>query len=250
MGLIRRAKLGLAVILVQLSPVLDQNLYYMGMKNLSATFTSAMLNMLPAFAFCLAWIFRYNSIIHTHVLGHTLIYRQYIDNALTCRFEKVSLKKLHSIAKVMGTVITAITLRSYPCQLSLTAMICFWGMVEGAILAFIVERGHSGAWSIQFNIELAMQSGVAYYVMGMVVKEKGPIFYLAFHPLATVGCNPGFLVLAEQLYIGSVIGVALIIIGLYLVLWGKAKDQSPPSQCCMIDEVALITQRLIDDQQR
>ncbi|XP_024156447.1 WAT1-related protein At2g39510 [Rosa chinensis] len=157
MGLIRRAKLGLAVILVQLSPVLDQNLYYMGMKNLSATFTSAMLNMLPAFAFCLAWIFR---------------------------FEK------------------------------------------------------------------AMQSGVAYYVMGMVVKEKGPIFYLAFHPLATVGCNPGFLVLAEQLYIGSVIGVALIIIGLYLVLWGKAKDQSPPSQCCMIDEVALITQRLIDDQQR
>ncbi|PRQ56516.1 hypothetical protein RchiOBHm_Chr1g0337251 [Rosa chinensis] len=35
----------------------DQNLYYMGMKNSSATFTSAMLNMLPAFAFCLAWIF-------------------------------------------------------------------------------------------------------------------------------------------------------------------------------------------------
>ncbi|PRQ20862.1 hypothetical protein RchiOBHm_Chr7g0232741 [Rosa chinensis] len=153
-------------------PVLDHNLYYMGMKNSSATFTSAM-------------------------------------------FEKVSLKKLHSIAKVMGTVITvggaivltlvrgpslclpwaneeeinphqsaqyysgqrdpvkgalfisgacfcwswfvilqAIILRSYPCQLSLTAMICFWGMVEGAILAFVFERGHSGVWSIQFNIKL------------------------------------------------------------------------------------------------
>ncbi|XP_062011649.1 uncharacterized protein LOC133728266 [Rosa rugosa] len=40
----------------------------------------------------------------------------------------------------------------------------------------------------------AMQSGVAYYVMGMVVKEKGPVFHLAFHPLATVGSiNPGFL---------------------------------------------------------
>ncbi|KAM5556287.1 WAT1-related protein [Rosa sericea] len=271
-------------------PVLDQNLYYMGMKNSSATFTSAMCNMLPAFAFCLAWIFR---------------------------FEKVSLKKLHSIAKVMGTIITvggaivltlvrgpslclpwaieeqidphqsaqcysgqsdlvkgalfitgacfcwswfvilqAITLRSYPCQLSLTAMICFWGMVEGAILAFVVERGHTGVWSIQFNIKLvaafygAMQSGVAYYVMGMVVKEKGPVFYSAFNPLATVmvAILASF-VLAEQLYLGSVIGAAVIIIGLYLVLWGKAKEQSPPSQCCMIDEVAPLTQRLIDDQQ-
>ncbi|KAL6131394.1 hypothetical protein ACLB2K_069770 [Fragaria x ananassa] len=60
-------------------PVLDQNLYYMGMKHSSATFTSAMCNMLPAFAFCLAWIFR---------------------------FEKVSLKKLRSVAKVMETIIT------------------------------------------------------------------------------------------------------------------------------------------------
>ncbi|XP_050387430.1 WAT1-related protein At2g39510-like [Argentina anserina] len=267
------------------NPVLDQNLYYMGMKHSNATFTSAMCNMLPAFAFCLACIFR---------------------------FEKVSLKKLHSIAKVMGTIITvggaivltlvkgpplclpwanngeqtdhhqsaqcssaqtdlvkgalfivgacfcwswfvilqAIVLRSYPCQLSLTAMICFWGMVEGAILAFVVERGHSGVWSIQFNIKLiatfygvvilqALQSGVAYYVMGMVVKEKGPVFYSAFNPLATVMVAIlGSFVLAEQLYLGSVIGAAVIIIGLYLVLWGKAKDQSSPSQCCMIDEKA------------
>ncbi|XP_040367461.1 WAT1-related protein At2g39510 [Rosa chinensis] len=199
-------------------PVLDQNLYYMGMKNSSATFTSAMCNMLPEY--CLAWSFR---------------------------FEKVSLKKLHSIAKVMGPVITvggaivltlAIILRSYPCQLSLTAMICFWGMVEGAILAFVVERGQSGVWSIQFNIKLvaafygAMQSVVAYYVMGMVVKEKGPVFYSAFNPLATVMVAIlGSFVLAEQLYLGSVIGAAVIIIGLYLILWGKAKDQSPPSQC-------------------
>ena len=47
----------------------------------------------------------------------------------------------------------------------------------------------------------------------------------------------------------SVIGAAVIIIGLYLVLWGKTKDQSPPSQCSTIDEVLPQTQRSIDGQQ-
>lgn len=40
-------------------PVLDQNLYYVGMKSTTATFSSAFVNMLPAVTFVLAIIFRY-----------------------------------------------------------------------------------------------------------------------------------------------------------------------------------------------
>ncbi|MBA0814461.1 hypothetical protein Gohar_020292 [Gossypium harknessii] len=39
-------------------PTIDQNLFYSGMKYTSATFTSAMCNVLPAFAFTFAWIFK------------------------------------------------------------------------------------------------------------------------------------------------------------------------------------------------
>ncbi|MBA0781486.1 hypothetical protein Gotri_002410 [Gossypium trilobum] len=39
-------------------PTIDQNLFYSGMKYTSATFTSAMCNVLPAFAFVFAWIFK------------------------------------------------------------------------------------------------------------------------------------------------------------------------------------------------
>lgn len=39
-------------------PVLDQNLYYNGMKYATATFSAAMLNALPALTFVMAWIFR------------------------------------------------------------------------------------------------------------------------------------------------------------------------------------------------
>lgn len=40
-------------------PVLDQNLYYVGMTYTSATFASATANVLPAITFVLAIIFRF-----------------------------------------------------------------------------------------------------------------------------------------------------------------------------------------------
>ena len=39
-------------------PVLDQNLYYLGMKYTTATYGSTFVNMLPAVTFILAMIFR------------------------------------------------------------------------------------------------------------------------------------------------------------------------------------------------
>ena len=39
-------------------PVLDQNLYYVGLKLTSATFTSATVNILPAVTFIMALVFR------------------------------------------------------------------------------------------------------------------------------------------------------------------------------------------------
>ncbi|CAL8125277.1 unnamed protein product [Prunus armeniaca] len=249
-------------------PVLDQNLYYMATSYSTATFTSAMFNILPAIAFFMAWIFR---------------------------LETVNIRKLHSQAKVLGTIITvggaiiltltkgaalnlpwtkgknqhhhqmqsdsnhkditksallsaaacfcwssfiilqAFTLRSYPCKLSLATLTCFWGLVEGAILALVVEWRNSNAdWSIHLDIRLlaafygGILSGVAYYIMGMVNKEKGPVFFSAFNPLGTVIIAIlGSLVLDEHMYLGSLIGSIVIVVGLYLVLWGKTKDEAP-----------------------
>lgn len=47
----------------------------------------------------------------------------------------------------------SITLKQYPAELSLTALICFMGMVEGAIAALVMERDMS-AWAIGFDSRL------------------------------------------------------------------------------------------------
>ncbi|XP_028118495.1 WAT1-related protein At1g44800-like isoform X1 [Camellia sinensis] len=248
-----------------LEPVIDQNLYYLGLKNTSATFASAVVNVLPALTFIMAIIFR---------------------------LEKVNLKKIQCVAKVVGTVITvtgamvmtlykgpivdilwysksgnhhhnttnststdqhwvmgtfmilactcgwsgffivqSITLKQYPAELSLTALICLMGMVEGAAVALAMERDMS-AWVVGFDSRLlaavysgVVCSGVAYYVQGVVNKVRGPVFITAFSPLCMIiTAVLGAIVLAEKIHLGSLIGAIIIVFGLYSVVWGKSKD--------------------------
>ncbi|KAA8546395.1 hypothetical protein F0562_002866 [Nyssa sinensis] len=248
-----------------LEPVIDQNLYYVGMKATSATFASAIVNVLPALTFIMAIIFR---------------------------LERVNIKQIPSQAKVIGTVITvigamamtlykgpivdiiwysrgrghhktsntsadqhwltgtimllacicgwsgffilqSITLKQYPAELSLTSLICLMGMLEGAAVALVMER-NMGAWVIGWDSRLLAAvysgivcSGIAYYVQGVVNKERGPVFVTAFSPLCMIiTAVLGAIVLAEQVHLGSLIGAIIIVIGLYSVVWGKSKDYS------------------------
>ncbi|KAF8404110.1 hypothetical protein HHK36_008990 [Tetracentron sinense] len=243
-------------------PVIDQNLYCAGMKYTSATFGSAIFNVVPSITFIMAIIFR---------------------------LERVKIKKAPSQAKVVGTLVTLVgamvmtlykgpiidmigsrgrsshesssgstdqhwvagtlmllasccawsaffilqsfTLKSYPAELSMTSLICLTGMVQGAAVALVMERD-SGAWSLGWDSGLLAAvysgivcSGITYYVQGVVMKERGPVFVTAFNPLCMIIVAAlGSLVLSEQIHLGSVIGAIIIVSGLYCVVWGKSKD--------------------------
>ncbi|OIW11227.1 hypothetical protein TanjilG_28318 [Lupinus angustifolius] len=130
----------------------------------------------------------------------------------------------------------SITLEAYPSELSLTAWICLLGTVEGGIVALVMERGNPSIWSLTWDTRLlaAMYSGVvcsglAYYIQGVVMRTRGPVFVTAFSPLCMViVAILGSFILAEQMFLGRVIGAIIIIFGLYLVVWGKSKDYNSP----------------------
>lgn len=268
-----RPKLTLSIflkiaVLALLEPVIDQNLYYIGLTYTSATFASALYNILPAITFIMAILFR---------------------------LEKVKIKKLPSQAKVLGTVFTvggamlmtlykgpildfiwsrgrvhhdsnqgaadhnwvkgtlmlicscvgwsgffilqSFTLRDYPVELSLATLICFMGIVEGGAVALVMNRNVVNAWSIGWDSRLLAPvyagivcSGIAYYVQGIVMKERGPVFVTAFNPLCMVIVAVlGSLILAEEICLGRVLGAIVIVVGLYCVVWGKSKEALEPS---------------------
>ncbi|CAL0328798.1 unnamed protein product [Lupinus luteus] len=82
------------------------------------------------------------------------------------------------------------------------------------------------AWASLFVLQGIVTSSISYYVQGLVIKTKGPVFATAFSPLMMIiVAIMGSFILAEQIYLGGVIGSVFIVMGLYSVLWGKHKER-------------------------
>ncbi|KAK6938422.1 EamA domain [Dillenia turbinata] len=185
------ASLNACVVLGFLEPILDQNLTYLGMQYTSASFASAIMNALPALTFIIAVLLR--------------------------------------DPKVKGQ---SATVKSYPAELSLASFICFAGAAQSAAVGIVMER-HPHAWSIGLDSRLLaplytgiVSSGLTYYIQGLVLKTRGPVFVTAFNPLCMIiVAILGSIILAEQIHLGSIIGGIIIAFGLYSVVWGKGKDQ-------------------------
>ena len=70
-------------------------------------------------------------------------------------------------------------------------------------------------------------SGVAFAVQIWCIDHGGPVFVAVYQPVQTlVVAIMASITLGEKFYLGGIIGAALIITGLYLVLWGKSEERS------------------------
>ncbi|KAI4298162.1 hypothetical protein L6164_031754 [Bauhinia variegata] len=121
--------------------------------------------------------------------------------------------------------------KRYPCQYSSTAIMTFFGAIQSAILSLSTDRNLS-MWVLKGKIEIItvlysgmVGSGLCYVGMSWCVKKRGPVFTAAFSPLVQImAAMIDIPVLHEQLHLGSLLGSILVMIGLYIVLWGKNKE--------------------------
>ncbi|KAF7144541.1 hypothetical protein RHSIM_Rhsim04G0116900 [Rhododendron simsii] len=128
-------------------------------------------------------------------------------------------------------ILQAITMRKYTAHLSLTSLVCFMGTLQSVAVTFVMEHRPS-VWSIGWDMNLLaaayagiVSSSIAYYVQGLVMQKRGPVFVTAFSPLMMIiVAIMGSFILAEKIYVGGVLGAVLIVAGLYSVLWGKYKE--------------------------
>lgn len=170
--------------------MIDQNLYYAGLKFTSPTFSCAMSNMLPAMTFVMAVIFRMEKLdmkklrcqakvagtivtvagamLMTLYKGHVvkMLWSDYIHPrksydapaAAAGDADKDWIKG--SILLIIATfawasffILQAVTLRKYTAQLSLTALVCFMGTLQSVVVTLVMEhRPH--AWAIGFDMNL------------------------------------------------------------------------------------------------
>ncbi|XP_042503488.1 WAT1-related protein At3g30340-like [Macadamia integrifolia] len=121
--------------------------------------------------------------------------------------------------------------KHYPCHYSSTAIMSFFSAFQSALLSFLFHRDIS-MWILKGRVEILtvlytgiMGSGLCYVGMAWCVKKRGPLFTAAFSPLIQIVVAMfDFSILHEQLHIGSILGSILVIVGLYVLLWGKSKE--------------------------
>ncbi|XP_031132161.1 WAT1-related protein At1g25270-like isoform X2 [Ipomoea triloba] len=149
---------------------------------------------------------------HSHILGVLL--------ALAC-----------VLSNAISLIIQAKMSELYPCHYSSTALITIMGSLQAAGYALCTERDWS-QWKLGWNIRLlivvyggVVASALAICFMMCSVRMRGPLFVSAFNPFMLVCVAiASTLFLKEKLYLGCVIGAVAIIVGLYMVIWGKQKE--------------------------
>ncbi|KAL6864809.1 hypothetical protein ACP4OV_015960 [Aristida adscensionis] len=128
-------------------------------------------------------------------------------------------------------VLQASLLKEYPNKLLATLMQCLLSTVQSFLLAAAVERDLA-AWKLRLDVGLLavaysglVVTGVSFYLQAWCIEKRGPVFLAMSNPLGlllTIFCSSFFL--GEIVHLGSLLGGALLVGGLYSVLWGKSKD--------------------------
>ncbi|KAI4377262.1 hypothetical protein MLD38_014922 [Melastoma candidum] len=242
---------------------LNQNLYYEGMSLSSSSVASAMTNLIPAITFVMTAILKLeivdikNNRSIAKIVGTIIC----VGGAVTMALLKGP-KLLNRRIGILPPTSTWATLtsndnwllgslfllggcccwsswlilqvpvsRSYPDHLSMSAWLCFFSMLQAGVIAFFVEHDHE-KWKLHSNIQIAcclytgiVGSSVTFFLQAWCIKKRGPLFSALFNPLTTVMTAAlAALFLHEEIFAGSVAGAVGVMIGLYIVLWGKSVE--------------------------
>ncbi|MED6221438.1 WD repeat-containing protein wat1 [Stylosanthes scabra] len=242
----------------------NQGFYLLGLDNTSPTFASAIQNSVPAITFLMAAILRIEKVrldrkdgvakvagtvfcvagasVITLYKGPT-IYSPVppLQSTVESEGKNWTLGCLYLIGHCLSwsgwLVLQAPVLKKYPARLSVTSYTCFFGLLQFLAIAMVVERDVN-KWIFQSGAEVftivyagVVASGIAFAVQIWCIDRGGPVFVAVYQPVQTlVVAVMASLALGEQFYLGGIIGAVLIVVGLYLVLWGKSEERKFASQ--------------------
>ncbi|XP_020587238.1 WAT1-related protein At1g09380-like [Phalaenopsis equestris] len=121
--------------------------------------------------------------------------------------------------------------RSFSAPYTTSVLMCAMASIECFLVGAVAERKFKN-WTLGSDIRLAsvlyiglVGSGFAVSLMTWAIEKRGPLYVSMFSPiLLIVVAILDWAILNEKLYVGSALGSVIIVIGLYLVLWGKAKE--------------------------
>ncbi|ONI30547.1 hypothetical protein PRUPE_1G257500 [Prunus persica] len=234
-----------------------------GLNYASATLNTTMLNLIPAFTFILALLFRMEKLnwrssssqaksfgavvsitgafVVTFYKGPAVIHQRLSSDPLSgpCLFSPKShwvlggsLLAAEAFMSSLWIILQALILKKYPAVLILASFYCFFVTIQAALASLILVKDPS-AWSLKPNIGLfavlysaVVGTALRTSAVAWCLQRTGPLYVSMFKPLAVVVADViDVIFLGQALHLGSLVGAAVIITGFYAVIWGKAREE-------------------------
>ncbi|KAL6951909.1 hypothetical protein U1Q18_047449 [Sarracenia purpurea var. burkii] len=248
---------------------------YPGLNYSSPTLAAAISNLVPAFTFLLAIIFRMEKIniksfsSQAKILGTTLaisgalvvtLYKgpSILSGApspanLTDKFLVLDQSKwvlgaafltVSYFFSACGNIVQTAIVNEYPDRLTIVFLYNLFGTIQCAIFTLISERNPE-AWTLHSGIAIfaILYTGIYITVLmdnviAWCLLEKGPLYVVMFRPLViAIAQVMGVIFLRETLYLGSIIGSIVIAAGFYAVMHGQAAEEEDiaPKEVCKME---------------
>ncbi|KAK6127688.1 hypothetical protein DH2020_038562 [Rehmannia glutinosa] len=231
--------------------------YILGLYYASPTFASAMQNSVPAITFIMASALRLEQVSLTRIdgvakilgtvasVGGAMIITLYKGPPILNQTSEtegsnsvlVSSNKVqnwtwgcifllgHCLSWAGWMVLQAPIVKKYPAKLSLTSFTFSWINPISNYSSFRREGPKALANQVGGRDLYNLIRCLVISLQTWCIQKGGPVFVASFQPVQTVlVAGMAFVILGDQLYSGGVIGAVLIMIGLYLVLWGKTAE--------------------------
>ncbi|XP_027333768.1 WAT1-related protein At1g09380-like [Abrus precatorius] len=241
--------------------IMAQGLFYYGLRDTSATYSGNFLNLIPICTFLTSIICRIEKLELQSKSGKgkcigTILC---VGGALVCslykgkKFDLAHHTNHHHIAvaaheahMLRGTfflicscfsftawfIVQVKLLKVFPLRYWGTMLTCVMAAIQSAITGIIIDCSKD-AWKLEWNLQLitifytgVLGTAATFCILSWVITLKGPTYPAMFNPLALifVAISEAIL-LGEPLKVGTLLGMVLIIVGLYSFLWGKKNEK-------------------------
>ncbi|KAL0357956.1 UNVERIFIED_CONTAM: WAT1-related protein [Sesamum calycinum] len=206
---------------------LVQVIGYTGIMFASASLSTSILNLIPGFTFVLAVIFRLEKF---NCRSKTTLAKS-IGTVFAGLDFGGFLLVIDSLVSSFFIIAQALVLKKCPVELVLMFFYSCFIAIASASVSLAVEKDLS-AWSLRPKMRLIPVIYSAFFgnafqvsILMWCVRKRGPLFVSVFHPLGVIIANAmGIVLLGEPLYLGSVLGSIVVVVGFYSVMWGKARE--------------------------
>ncbi|PKU82047.1 WAT1-related protein [Dendrobium catenatum] len=225
---------------------LAMSLYYYGLKDTTAAYSSNFLNLIPIITFIIAVILgverlrirssegKIKLVGALLCVGGAVVFGVYKGKILHIwpSHQRGSFLLICSCFSYAFWFVTQVKLyKVYPSKYWGTVWTCFVGSLQTAMLGIIMNR-RKEAWRLKWDLQLLtiiysgiLNTGATFCLISWAVSQRGPTYPPMFNPLSVVFTTilESFL-FGQQISIGSLLGMTMIFGGLYAFLWAKRKE--------------------------